>query len=153
MDSHHQSLCDCECVLDRSIGCDVDRIIWETVHLRWLSSASILYDQTLIQADEGGDWCELTHNPSVSAPLYDDGAVRYVNRLFKPQKIFQSEPSDKVEAAWEETMGSQWAAFFPFRHIQQNQASAHELTQPSSPGNGAASAGYSIKTPRNSGGR
>ncbi|PGG96500.1 hypothetical protein AJ79_09560 [Helicocarpus griseus UAMH5409] len=43
-------------------------------------------------------------NPPFS-PVRDDGYVRYVNRRFRPTKIFQSETSDEVEAAWSKILG------------------------------------------------
>ncbi|OJJ07805.1 hypothetical protein ASPVEDRAFT_89044 [Aspergillus versicolor CBS 583.65] len=35
-----------------------------------------------------------------SSPLREDGAERFVNTQYKPNKIFQSPPSDEVDAAW-----------------------------------------------------
>lgn len=45
------------------------------------------------------------------APLREDGVVRYVNKAFKPQKIFQSELSEEVEKAWNEIMGCEPSPF------------------------------------------
>jgi len=39
--------------------------------------------------------------PPPWSPVREDGVLRYVNTMYKPQKIFQSETSDEVEAAWE----------------------------------------------------
>ena len=38
-------------------------------------------------------------NPE-QAPLREDGAERFVNTRYQPNKIFQSPPSDEVDAAW-----------------------------------------------------
>ncbi|KAH8812721.1 hypothetical protein F5884DRAFT_786191 [Xylogone sp. PMI_703] len=35
------------------------------------------------------------------SPLREDGVVRYINTKYKPQKIFQSSTSEKVEHAWD----------------------------------------------------
>ncbi|KAL1952459.1 hypothetical protein VTO42DRAFT_5298 [Malbranchea cinnamomea] len=41
------------------------------------------------------------------SPLYEAGAVRYVNKLFSPERIFQMEPGlGEVEEAWNEALGS-----------------------------------------------
>ncbi|KAK2742539.1 hypothetical protein FQN55_007825 [Onygenales sp. PD_40] len=40
------------------------------------------------------------------SPLLEDDVVRYVNKVFKPEKIFQSETTPEVEAAWLKTLGS-----------------------------------------------
>ncbi|KAN0072216.1 protein of unknown function (DUF3328) domain containing protein [Elaphomyces granulatus] len=39
--------------------------------------------------------------PPPWSPLREDGVLRHVNTMYKPQKIFQSETSEEVEAAWE----------------------------------------------------
>ncbi|EAS36723.3 uncharacterized protein CIMG_02077 [Coccidioides immitis RS] len=39
------------------------------------------------------------------SPLWEDGAVKYVNKRIRPMKIFQSETSDEVERAWNATLG------------------------------------------------
>lgn len=36
-----------------------------------------------------------------TAPLREDGVIRTINKVYKPEKIFQSETSEEVEAAWE----------------------------------------------------
>ncbi|EGE82471.1 hypothetical protein RJZ56_005912 [Blastomyces dermatitidis] len=40
------------------------------------------------------------------SPVREDGYVRYVNKRFAPSKLFQSETSDELEAAWNKTLGS-----------------------------------------------
>ncbi|PGH06414.1 hypothetical protein GX51_02426 [Blastomyces parvus] len=40
------------------------------------------------------------------SPIREDGYVRYANKRFTPSKLFQSETSDEVEAAWNKTLGS-----------------------------------------------
>ncbi|PGH34644.1 hypothetical protein GX50_02534 [[Emmonsia] crescens] len=40
------------------------------------------------------------------SPVREDGYVRYVNRRLTPSRLFQSETSDEVEAAWNKTLGS-----------------------------------------------
>jgi len=58
-------------------------------------------------------WCEQlfntllvssTANPWITraAPIREAGIIRYVNKVYKPEKIFQSETSDEVEAAWDD---------------------------------------------------
>lgn len=39
-----------------------------------------------------------------AAPLYEDGAVIFINKNVKPEPIFQQKPSPEVEEAWEKPL-------------------------------------------------
>ena len=64
--------------------------------------------------------------PVSTAPLFEDGVVRYTNRRVHPMKIFQSEPSDEVDRAWNETLE---------REFSHNQSSYRVTKHPTNPAN------------------
>lgn len=54
------------------------------------------------------------------APLYEDNAVQYINQKMHPQRIFQSESSTIVDAAWEEPLeGKAYTKSFSLRRLAQ----------------------------------
>ena len=47
------------------------------------------------------------------APLLEDGVIEYETKRFHPERIFQMEPSDDVDRAWNSVLGRKLPSISP----------------------------------------